>query len=180
VNSTNQYSVWSENFFFFIPEYFLRDEGPAGGLIFYLRPSYSDDWIYLEAASASTEWSGIKWAPVWDEVYIGIGETVIGYGEDNTMDIIEYFGTDTTYAAQLCGDLTYEGFSDWFLPSRDELNQMYSNLYKYEVGSFSSDYYWSSSEYNRFHAWHRDFGSETHENYARKDGNGCVRAIRAF
>jgi hypothetical protein len=37
--------------------YALRDTGPAGGLIFYVKEGgYSDGWMYLEAAPASTEW----------------------------------------------------------------------------------------------------------------------------
>ena len=62
-------------------------------------------------------------------------------------------------AAKVCNDytITVNGiiYSDWFLPSKDELNQMYTN--KAAINSaaaansgsnFSDYYYWSSTEYN--------------------------------
>jgi len=41
--------------------YALRNIGNAGGYIFYDKEYYSNGWRYLEAAPASTEWTGKKW-----------------------------------------------------------------------------------------------------------------------
>jgi len=41
---------------------------------------------------------------------------------------------------------TIEGFADWYVPSKDELGWMYSNLKANELGSFAVDEYWSSTE----------------------------------
>jgi len=47
--------------------------------------------------------------------------------------------------------------SDWFLPSKDELAAMRTNLYAHEVGNFSGGEYWSSSEYNNSVVWRHQF-----------------------
>jgi len=73
----------------------------------------------------------------------GAGGTAIGTGEQNTTDIV--VGCPSLgIAARLADNLVVGGQSDWFLPSRDELNQMY--IQRAAIGGFSAVYYWSSSE----------------------------------
>jgi hypothetical protein len=69
------------------------------------------------------------------------------------------------------------GYSDWFLPSKDELNQLY--LQKNVVGGFANYFYWSSSEYNYYKAWGQDF-SAGYQGYDGKGNPSNVRAVRAF
>ena len=56
------------------------------------------------------------------------------------------------YAAKLVDQLTYtygtKTYSDWFIPSLGELNQMYQQLYLKELGGFGAFTYTSSSESN--------------------------------
>ncbi len=68
----------------------------------------------------------------------------IGSGEDNTLAIISQIG-HTISAAKVCSDLSLEGYDDWFLPSRDELIEVFE-----EVSEEADIYggYWSSSEYD--------------------------------
>jgi hypothetical protein len=81
-------------------------------------------------------------------------------------------------AARLCGDLVLGGYSDWYLPSKDELNQLYIN--RVAIGGFASNYYWSSTEYYLTTAWAQRFGDGT-QNDGYKYLNGLsVRAVRAF
>ncbi len=173
--------------------YSLRDVGPAGGLVFYDKGSYSDGWCYLEAAPVSTEWTSKVWGGYGTGVS-GADGTVIGTGEQNTIDITNAYGVNepyegkADYAAKLCSDLTSGGQSDWFLPSKDELNKMYFNLYSgtdensvvyTPVGSFASDVYWGSSEANSNYAWLQHFYNGD-QNYYLKDSTYRVRAVRAF
>lgn len=121
-------------------------------------------------------------------------KTGIGEGFSNTDILVsnmkdaaytDYLSTETTssYAARLCYVLEYEVngevFKDWFLPSKDELNLMYENLHKQELGSFSGDYYWTSSESSADYAWIPYFGSGG-QHPGRRSNADRVRPVRAF
>ena len=104
--------------------------------------------------------------------------TVIGTGDNNTNAIVNALGTGT-YAARLCCDLDLNGYTDWFLPSKDELDLMYENLHLQGLGAFGSDYYWSSSESSSGSAWlQRFYGG--YQGDGGKDYWNRVRAVRAF
>jgi uncharacterized repeat protein (TIGR02543 family) len=160
------------------PLYALRDTGPAGGLIFYVKEGgYSDGWRYLEAAPATTEWTDKKWDD--DGERIGGTETDIGKGQSNTTTIINTQGPRSTYAAQLCNAMVCCGYNDWFFPSKDELKLMYTNLHTEGVGGFADSYYWSSSEYFAYDAWYQYFG-DGGQGGSFKGNTYRVRAVRAF
>jgi len=173
------------------PLYALRDTGPAGGLIFYVKEGgYSDGWMYLEAAPATTEWTGKQWGSYGTEIGgTGIG---IGSGQSNTTTIVTWLdnNTDDTYgditnktdrAAYLCDALTLGGYSDWFLPSKDELNLMWENLKKvHGVGGFTDARYWSSSEDYAYNVWAQYFDYGDQNSNFSKLHSSRVRAVRAF
>ena len=162
--------------------YKVGDKGPAGGIIFYDKGNSSEGWRYLEAAPASAEFTrnwGLYGTSVKTEAAVGTGKQntrIIGAALENRGEI---------GAALLCADLEIGGYKDWFLPSRAELNLMYRNLAMKNLGSFKSEWYWSSSEYNSDYAWHQRFsdGSQlyhySHE-YPYKRNTFCVRAVRQF
>lgn len=83
-------------------------------------------------------------------VYVGSYGTGVGFGNANTNLIVQVQGGGYTYAAKLCADLTLNGFSDWYLPSKDELLKLYLN--NNAIGNFSG-YFWSSSEISNVTAW---------------------------
>lgn len=56
--------------------------------------------------------------------------------------------TTVEYAARLCDMHEAGGYDVWFLPSREELEQMYQRLVAQDLGNFSLSSYWSSSEYD--------------------------------
>ncbi len=88
---------------------------------------------------------------------LGADGTAIGTGNQNTIDIINGCST-SGIAARICGDLILNGYSDWYLPSLDELNQLYVN--RLAIGGFVSTYatyYCSSSEYLNIHTWFQCF-----------------------
>lgn len=110
----------------------------------------------------------------------------VGTGALNTLDIIAAC-SDITIAAALCSDLERNGKSDWFLPSKDELNLLYQNQTTINVtalanngGSFvNGGRYWSSSHDNNNTVWIQYFVSGQQDG-VMKDTEHYVRAIRAF
>ena len=161
-------------------DYNIGDTGPAGGFIFYINPNYeTDGWKYLEAAPNDLP-DHVQWCNGRNPVYTGATATAIGTGMSNTQKIVGIQG-EGNYAAKLCFDLTLNGFSDWFLPSKDELNLMYANLYLKGIGSFEPGLYQSSSEFDADSTWYQDFDSGRQGiGYNKAYAVARVRAVRAF
>ena len=142
-----------------------------GGIIFYLNAN-GGGLIAAPSDLDPTQW--------------GCYGTLIGTnsgietGAQNTIDIeagCTTFGT----AADVCANLTLGGYSDWFLPSKDELNEIYVNLYLQELGGFTSGHYWSSTELDNNDAWNLSFGDGIQFSFNKNNSDHCyVRAIRAF
>lgn len=106
----------------------------------------------------------------------GADGTAIGTGNQNTIDIMAGCAT-AGIAARVCGDLVEGGYSDWYLPSKDELNQLYIN--KTAIGGFTTSNYWSSSEGDASHAWGQYFDNGG-QNGSDKTDTNYMRAVRAF
>jgi hypothetical protein len=120
----------------------------------------------------------IKWFSGEDGIETGATATAIGTGVSNTEKIVSIQG-EGSYAAKLCDDLTLNGFSDWFLPSKDELDLMYKNLHLKGIGSFG-DTYWSSSEGDVGRAWTQLFIDGSQKIYFGMNNGIRARAVRAF
>jgi len=160
------------------PSYRPGDMGPAGGIVFYDRGFTGEDgWRYLEAAPAGTEVTAL-WGP---DTKITGTEVKVGSGRRNTQLIVAALGGDGK-AAQLCNDLNINGYNDWFLPSKDELDVIHNALRQRGLGGFLSGEYWSSSQ-NAFYgnrAWSLHFRGGSRSNCTDKSNTYLVRAIRAF
>ncbi|HPR58603.1 MAG TPA: DUF1566 domain-containing protein [Bacteroidales bacterium] len=142
-----------------------------GGIVFYL----DGNGCGLVCAE-SDQSTGAPWG-CYGTIIGGTG-TGIGTGAANTAAIVAGC-SQSGIAARICHDLVLNGYSDWFLPSRDELNLMYQNLKLNGIGGFAANGYWSSSELGSYVAWDQDF-SDGGRNYDSKDYNERVRAVRAF
>jgi hypothetical protein len=132
----------------------------------------------LIAAKADASVNQIVWSNITD-ASVGATGTAIGTGQANTALIVAQIGC-TDGAAFLCYGLVEGGKSDWFLPSKDELNKLWEN--RFAIGNFyveSNSPYWSSSESSDTGAWFQGFETGP-QSSAGKDSPQYVRAVRYF
>jgi len=152
----------------------IGDRGPAGGIVFYVR----DGGLHgLEAAPVINEGVG-QWGCSGVNLADAEG-TVIGTGAQNTADILAGCST-AGIAARIADAYTLNGFSDWFLPSQDELIELYLN--RASLDGFSLSRYWSSSEFGSIPdigAFGLDF-SDGSQLGLIKSASFRVRPVRAF
>jgi hypothetical protein len=167
-------------------EYAVGDIGPAGGWIFFVdEDSRYAGWTYLEAWTEDQEGPRFAWKS--HDTFTGGTSTAIGRGYHNTYTALV---NDPSLmvshsAASSARSATHGGYSDWFLPSSDELKQMYLNLHLDGIGEFSSDpessyqwdsIYWSSSESGALYAQTFDFSSgDLGSNWKKYWGDGRPR-----
>lgn len=150
--------------------YVVGDTGPAGGLIFYVNPSGGG----LEAAPASFD-TTTNWGCMG--ALISGTSAAFGMGKENTQKILVC--TENSAAAQYCKRLKIKGYADWYLPSKDELDSMCTNLAYKSLGNFSGYRYWSSTEETASNAWWQATSLQSRANTS-KSNLYVVRAIRNF
>jgi hypothetical protein len=165
-----------------VASYSIGDTGPAGGKVF-ITPSTPGNTtgLYFEVAliSAEVERTWAQFAPInYTSTSVFVSNN-IGTGKANTVNIINQGNSNPdTCAAKYCNDFTYGGFSDWVLPSLDELAQIYTN--RVVIGNnFAGKSYYSSSAYDDARAYWLD-GSTGNQNYGSKSTALFVRPVRSF
>jgi hypothetical protein len=117
---------------------------------------------YLEALSI-TKGRGLPWSlKSAESVYVGenILRQGIGWGRENTTAIVAQNG-EGKYAAKFVDDYSANGKSDWFLPSRDELDVVYNASVTVGAPKVLPMPYWTSSENSAKYAWYQLFQDGT-------------------
>ncbi len=122
----------------------------GGGVVAWLADP-GDPAAEQSGLIAATDDLVAPWAPDGDETTSVPGTgTALGSGSANTTLIMLQYGPGE-YAASVARAYNGGGFSDWYLPSKDEVAQLYAN--EDQIGGFDGDDYWSSSEYTAGNAW---------------------------
>ena len=152
-------------------------------MVFWIDPSDNTHGLVCAIDDQS---AGIQW---YNGSFTATGATneALGTGSVNTNFIISNQGSpETNYAAGLARAYNGGGYNDWYLPSKDELNEMHLNKAAIDEGllansgtTLSTNYYWSSSEDNSNNAWIQYLGTGNQFSNS-KNGLRRVRAIRAF
>jgi hypothetical protein len=181
----------------------VGDIGPGGGKVFYVAPaSFTSTGSacgsackYLQAAPngwitaaslAGQTYCGVPFINTedprceWGSVIFRSRTTskAIGAGYVNTSRLASLGEYGNFNAATVARAFQGGGKTDWYLPSLDELNQMY--LQRSAIGGFSSGFYWSSSEDDELAAWGQVFNTGYQANSNNKSGRLYVRPVRAF
>ncbi len=163
-----------------------------GGIVFYVDETGEHGLVaamedLTEGATDPYGWgyNSYEWG-CYGQGVNGADGTSIGTGYQNTIDIVNQgCSTDNggITAAQAALDAEINGYSDWYLPSQDELVEMYNTIGngspEGNIGGFENNWYWSSSEYSNNYAWTVPFGDGYPGNYD-KHYTSRVRVIRAF
>jgi hypothetical protein len=167
----------------------LGDTGPGGGIVFIVQtPVAEAPWRYMEAAPNT--WSGgvadpsIRWCNITNAFVPNLltgntasiqTSTAIGAGYSNTQKMLR----GCSYgAANAAASYNGGGKSDWHLPSKDELEQLYSQ--PPGVGGFRQSGYWSSSEDSASDAWAQGLGNGVQIGDGKSNSSTYVRPVRAF
>jgi hypothetical protein len=162
-----------------------------GGIIAYIF--FPGDLGYVEGqthgliAATEDQSTGIQWYNGSDST-TGANGWDIGTGLSNTNTIIASQGaTATDYAAGVARAYNGGGYTDWYLPSGNELAWIYGNIGPAadapltNVGGFAKGNYWTSSEATNSTARYRDFSvNYWYQNTSAKSTTYYVRAVRTF
>ena len=153
-----------------------------GGLVFYLFVSGDAGYVAGEchglivetdAQGTVTSRGSFYWHAT-NNGLVSYTSTVIGTGSENTGWIVYTYEAENN-AAKVCYDLSLNGYTDWFLPSRDE-------AFKLAISSVLPAgvyYFWSSSEYSESKAWKNGQGTGA-SSTDNKDDVARVYAVRSF
>lgn len=141
--------------------YKIGNKGPANGIVFYDKGQYSFGWRYIEVATKDLK--NLEWGCVTSSISKARNND-IGSGYYNTAQIVIYHDNLTDYYSNpaVCSTLNngsllakdavlfnQDIYGDWFLPSYNELELIYKNLYLNNLGDFKESIYWSSTEMNQ-------------------------------
>lgn len=166
-----------------------------GGIIFYLDINNGNGLLAAQINQTSTNYEIMDWGCENNSIS-SAENALIWSGQSNTTSIINNCSS-SGIAALICDSLQLNGYSDWFLPSKDELNLMYENLHLNGFGNFKEDvtvnignaihhtiYYWSSTQSSNYGnmAWVQTFsdGSQYDLEVGIKSFKNMVRAVRMF
>ena len=152
-----------------------------GGIVFYIDGTGEHGLV-----AAMEDLDGFYGWGCHPENVNGADGQAIGTGYQNTMDIVNQ-GCVTENggitAAQAALDAEVNGYSDWYLPSKEELYEIYSTIGNVgsegDIGGFSNAHYRSSSEVATASAWNVSFDNGLAYN-SWKNNPVRVRVIRAF
>ena len=151
-----------------------------GGVVAYILqpgdPGYVAGTYKGFVAAVSDQVINITWGN-GSNLQTGASGTALGTGNSNTNTVSNLLGAGN-YAARLCFDLVLNGYSDWYLPSKDEMAKMILN--KNAIGGFSSANYWSSTEFDITNAYYANFTSGSANLVGSKNSVANVRAVRSF
>ena len=171
--TNNEGTGYGSQLTFTTPDSLFTGINYSGGIIFYLDSTKQHGLACaLNDQAVASDWGCAG------NFITGADGNMIGMGRQNTLDIL--VGCDSAgIAARICADLSLNGYSDWFLPSKDELAAMYTILKMHGKGNFSDAAYWSSSEMNSSFAWQVIFTNGIVQGVSKNNHNS-VRAVRTF
>ncbi len=155
------------------PATYAAGDFVQGGLYTFTDSGYA----YITAAVDQS--SSAPWGCPGTLIPEGATPEAIGQGVINTPTIVANCAT-AGIAARLANDLVLNSFSDWFLPSLEELLEVYANLASAGLGSFVNQSYWSSTQASATEAFTVDMNNGNANQHNKSQTNRHTRAMRRF
>ncbi|WP_136668504.1 DUF1566 domain-containing protein [Flavobacterium sp. H122] len=173
----------------------IGDTGIGNGIVFYDKGHYSEGWRYLEVSRE--ELGDFEWGCYGTEIP-DASNINIGQGYINTSRIVSFHDNLNNYYTNpsICNSsnngtvasqkatqyISTNDFTDWYLPSKEELLLIHNNLHLQSLGNFTNSKYWSSTQEDAFNAIAVDFtnGVETSISKIPAASDIKTRAIRSF
>ncbi|MGA1389425.1 MAG: pentapeptide repeat-containing protein, partial [Ilumatobacteraceae bacterium] len=173
----------------------VGDTGPGGGIVVYTSGTGSSKYMEVSRSNwyNATE-TAFRWCHPEYTTLVGASGTAVGTGRSNMTAMLSICTSNG--AAYWINNKNNNGGvggkTDWFLPSKDELNyvcryarQLSESTEVCSGGTLRAGFvgasYWSSSEYNATTAWYQNFSNG---GQARVDGykqtSVYVRVVRFF
>jgi hypothetical protein len=124
--------------------------GPGGGYVAYDKGEFIDGWRYLEVHPTTLNYNNIAIGSQWGTLNSFVSGTSpqIGAGPSNTSIIVNA-ATEANCAAKLCDNLTLNGYSDWFLGSKEEMVLIANSVN--DAGHYLEPM-WTSTQHNADYA----------------------------
>ncbi len=163
----------------------------GGGYLFYVCDPPEDlngDGVLDQGlVAAPFDLANASWG--CSSVFMNTSYDGIGDGISNTEAIVTNC-SEPSIAARLCDDLELNGYTDWHLPSLQEIELIWEILADsdgdginqgindpFNIGNFETAFYATSTEETEYQVWQKGFTSGV-SNIELKSGTYKVRAIR--
>jgi len=151
--------------------------GLAGGYVAYDKGEVNDGWRYLEIHPTLLTYPSTLGAFWGESGFIAGLSDQFGTGVQNTQ-IISSNVVSANCAAKLCNNLIRNGFSDWFLPSKDEAILIANSL---KGANIIMNSFWTSSQFNTNNAYYISSSGSSFQVETRSKGfTGNVFPVRRY
>ncbi len=169
--------------------YAIGDTGPGNGIVFYDKGQYSDGWRYMEVIA--TDMPSVQWGclgSLTSSASPSLSGMLNSVRIANFHDATGFYqnpsacnsANDGTVAARSALSWQSSGITDWFLPSEQEMQLIYTNLGSAGLGNFSANPYWTSTEDSATTARAINLNSGAISNQQKTSMSVKTRAIRIF
>jgi len=156
----------------------------GGGIVAYIYqngdPGYTSSNIPVLISSNSNQ--GVSRWFNGSSITTGATSAALGSGFANTNTIIAVQGAvASSYAAGIARAYTDGTYTDWYLPSQEELNKLYIN--RSAIGGFDGtmNYFWSSTESSSSTAKMQNYlSSGAITDFSKSASGGYIRAVRTI
>ena len=159
---------------FSVPPFTIGETGPAGGVLY---DNYLTTW-YEASPVDLLDGNGAEWGCSGINVP---GASSVSNGPNNTSDIVAAMCSAAVsvndVAANAADEYVLNGYDDWYLPARGELQELYEQ--RQYLASYDSGFYWSSTEDSTTIAWGVSL-TTGQISFAAKTNVYQVRAVRTF